>query len=130
MLSKARHAVFACNGGVPRVHVIDGTLDEGLLGEVFDNHGYGTLIHANEYDNIRPAKRKDVHAIQMLTRQAVEAEELLERTKSSIERHLDDYFIFEIDKNPRGLRGASCLSRREPGRALACLYVSPSHDEN
>ena len=50
MLSKARHAVFACNSGVPRVHVIDGTLDEGLLGEVFDNHGYGTLIHANEYE--------------------------------------------------------------------------------
>ena len=127
MLSKARHAVFACNGGVPRVHVIDGTLDEGLLGEVFDNHGYGTLIHANEYDNIRPAKRKDVHAIQMLTRQAVEAEELLERTKSSIERQLDDYFIFEIDKNP-----VACVAlhvyREENQGELACLYVSPSHE--
>jgi len=127
MLSKARHAVFACNGGVPRVHVIDGTLDEGLLGEVFDNHGYGTLIHANEYDNIRPAKRKDVHAIQMLTRQAVEAEELLERTKSSIERQLDDYYIFEIDKNP-----VACVAlhvyREENQGELACLYVSPSHE--
>ena len=127
MLSKARHALLACNGGVPRVHVIDGTLDEGLLGEVFDNHGYGTLIHANEYDNIRPATRKDVHAIQMLTRQAVEAEELLERTKSSIERHLDDYFIFEIDKNP-----VACVAlhvyREENQGELACLYVSPSHE--
>ena len=127
MLSKARHAVFACNGGVPRVHVIDGTLDEGLLGEVFDNHGYGTLIHANEYDNIRPAKRKDVRAIQLLTRQSVEAEELLERTKSSIERQLDDYFIFEIDKNP-----VACVALhayREEGKGeLACLYVSPSHE--
>jgi amino-acid N-acetyltransferase len=127
MLSKARHAVLACNSGVPRVHVIDGALDEGLLGEVFDNHGYGTLIHANEYDNIRPAKRKDVHAIQMLTRQAVEAEELLERTKSSIERHLDDYFIFEIDKNP-----VACVAlhvyREENQGELACLYVSPSHE--
>ena len=127
MLSKARHALLACNGGVPRVHVIDGTLDEGLLGEVFDNHGYGTLIHANEYDNIRPARKKDVHAIQMLTRQAVEAEELLERTKSSIERHLDDYFIFEIDKNP-----VACVAlhvyREENKGELACLYVSPSHE--
>ena len=56
MLSKARHAVLACNGGVPRVHVIDGTLDEGLLGEVFDNHGYGTLIHAN--DTTTSARRR------------------------------------------------------------------------
>jgi len=127
MLSKARHALLACNGGVPRVHVIDGTLDEGLLGEVFDNHGLGTLIHANEYDNIRPARKKDVHAIQMLTRQAVEAQELLERTKSSIERRLDDYFIFEIDKNP-----VACVAlhvyREENQGELACLYVSPSHE--
>jgi len=127
MLSKARHAVLACDGGVPRVHVIDGTLDEGLLGEVFDNHGYGTLIHANEYDNIRPAKRKDVHAIQMLTRQAVEAEELLTRTKSSIERQLDDYFIFEIDKNPVACVALHVYPEENLGE-LACLYVSPSHE--
>jgi amino-acid N-acetyltransferase len=127
MLSKARHAVLACNGGVPRVHVIDGTLDEGLLGEVFDNHGYGTLIHANEYDNIRPAKRKDVRAIQMLTRQAVEAEELLERTKSSIERRLDDYFIFEIDQNPVACVALHVYPDQNQGE-LACLYVSPSHE--
>ena len=127
MLSKARHAVLACNGGVPRVHVIDGTLDEGLLGEVFDNHGYGTLIHANEYDNIRPAKRKDVHAIQMLTRQGVEAQELLERSRSSIERNLDDYFIFEIDKNPVACVALHVYPEENKGE-LACLYVSPSHE--
>ena len=127
MLSKARHAVLACDGGVPRVHVIDGTLDEGLLGEVFDNHGYGTLIHANEYDNIRPAKRKDVHAIQMLTRQAVEAEELVKRTRSSIERQLDDYFIFEIDKNPVACVALHVYPEENLGE-LACLYVSPSHE--
>jgi amino-acid N-acetyltransferase len=127
MLSKARHAVLACNGGVPRVHVIDGTLDEGLLGEVFDNHGYGTQIHANEYDNIRPAKRKDVHAIQMLTRQGVEAQELLERSRSSIERNLDDYFIFEIDKNPVACVALHVYPEENKGE-LACLYVSPSHE--
>jgi amino-acid N-acetyltransferase len=127
MLSRARHALLACNGGVPRVHVIDGTLDEGLLGEVFDNHGYGTLIHANEYDNIRPARKKDVHAIQMLTRQAVEAEELLKRTKSSIERNLDDYFIFEIDKNPVACVALHIYPEENKGE-LACLYVSPSHE--
>src|SRR5262249_11709286 len=60
MLSKAQHAIGACHAGVPRVHVINGTLDEGLLGEVFSNHGLGTLIYANEYEHIRPAKKKDV----------------------------------------------------------------------
>ena len=37
MLSKAQHAAAGCNAGVPRVHVINGTLDEGLLAEVFSN---------------------------------------------------------------------------------------------
>jgi amino-acid N-acetyltransferase len=39
MLSRAQHAVQACNAGVPRVHIVDGRLEEGLLAEVFDNHG-------------------------------------------------------------------------------------------
>ena len=39
MLSKVQHATAACNAAVPRVHVINGTLEEGLLGEVFSNHG-------------------------------------------------------------------------------------------
>jgi amino-acid N-acetyltransferase len=35
MISKARHAAAACNAGVPRVHIINGRVDEGLLAEVF-----------------------------------------------------------------------------------------------
>jgi len=127
MLSKAQHATTACNAGVPRVHVINGTLDEGLLGEVFSNHGQGTLIYANEYEHIRPAKKKDVRAIQLLTKQAVEADELVKRTKTMIEKSLSDYFIFEIDKNP-----LACVALHvypEENKAeLACLYVSSSHE--
>ena len=78
---------------------------------MFSNHGLGTLIYANEYEDIRPAKKKDVRAIQMLTKQAVEAEELVKRSKAMIEKSLGDYFIFEIDKNPGRLRRASRLSR-------------------
>src|SRR5262249_48121057 len=100
MLSKAQYAIAACRAGVPRVHFINGTLHEGLLGEVFSNHGLGTVIHANEYEHIRPAKKKDVRAIQLLTKQAVEADELVKRTKAMIEKSLGDYFMFEIDRNP------------------------------
>ena len=48
-------------------------------------------------ENIRPARKKDVRAIQMLTRRAVEADELLRRSNAVIEKSLGDYFIFEID---------------------------------
>jgi amino-acid N-acetyltransferase len=127
MLSKAQHAIAACNAGVPRVHVINGTLDEGLLGEVFSNHGLGTLIYANEYEHIRPAKKKDVRAIQMLTKQAVEAEELLKRSKATIEKSLSDYFIFEIDRNPVACVALHVYPEQDQCE-LACLYVSSAHE--
>jgi amino-acid N-acetyltransferase len=127
MLSKAQHATQACIAGIPRAHVINGTLDEGLLGEVFSNHGLGTLIYANDYENIRPAKKKDVRAIQSLTKQAVEAEELLKRTRAMIEKSLGDYYIFEIDKNPVACVALHVYPEEKQGE-LACLYVASSHE--
>ena len=127
MLSKAQYAAAAGHAGVPRVHVINGTLDEGLLAEVFSNHGLGTLIYANEYEQIRAAKKKDVRAIRMLTRQAVEADELVRRTKGMIERNLEDYYIFEIDRNPVACVALHVYPEQNQGE-LACLYVSSSHE--
>ncbi len=127
LLSKAQHAAAACRAGVQRVHVINGRVDEGLLAEVFSNEGIGTLIYANEYEQIRPAKKKDVRAIQMLTRKAVEAEELLKRSRASIEKSLGDYFIFEIDRNPVACIALHAYPEHGKGE-LACLYVASSHE--
>ncbi|HKW30760.1 MAG TPA: amino-acid N-acetyltransferase [Verrucomicrobiae bacterium] len=127
ILSKAQHAVAACKAGVPRVHIINGRVDEGLLAEVFSNDGIGTLIYANEYQQIRPAKKKDVRAIQLLTKSAVETEELVKRSKASIEKNLTDYFIFEIDKNPVACVALHIYPDHKKGE-LACLYVNSSHE--
>jgi amino-acid N-acetyltransferase len=127
ILSKAQHAVLACKTGVPRVHIINGKVDEGLLAEVFSNDGIGTLIYANEYQQIRPAKKKDVRAIQLLTKAAVEAEELVKRSKAAIEKNLGDYFIFEIDKNPVACVALHAYPEQKKGE-LACLYVNSSHE--
>jgi amino-acid N-acetyltransferase len=127
LLSKAQHAAAACKSGVPRVHVINGKVDEGLLAEVFSNDGIGTLIYANEYQQIRPAKKKDVRAIQLLTKAAVESDELVKRTRAVIEKSLGDYFIFEIDKNPVACVALHVYPEQNKGE-LACLYVNPSHE--
>ena len=125
-VSKARHAVAACQAGVPRVHVIDGRVDEGLLAEVFSNEGIGTLVHANEYRQIRKARKKDVRSIEQLIRASVENEELLPRSRAEIERQIGDYFLFEVDKNP-----VACVALHVyPGQKgeLACLSVRGSHE--
>jgi len=127
MVSKARHAAAACAAGVQRVHIVNGREDEGLLAEVFSNEGIGTLIYANEYEQIRPAKKKDIRAIQQLTKKAVEAEELVRRTRGEIEKNLVDYFIFEIDRNPVACVALHVYPGQEKGE-LASLYVNPSHE--
>jgi amino-acid N-acetyltransferase len=127
MVSKARYAAAACAAGVHRVHIVNGREDEGLLAEVFSNEGIGTLIYANEYEQIRPAKKKDIRAIQLLTKKAVEAEELVRRTRSEIEKNLADYYIFEIDKNPVACVALHIYPAQQKGE-LASLYVDPSHE--
>jgi amino-acid N-acetyltransferase len=129
LLSKALHAVAACKAGVPRVHVINGKVDEGLLAEVFFNEGIGTLIYANEYQQIRRAMKKDVRAIQLLTKQGVDSSELVKRTRAMIEKNLADYFIFEIDKNPVACVALHVFPEQKIGE-LACLYVGSSNENH
>ena len=126
-VSKARHAVAACRFGVPRVHVISGRVDEGLLAEVFSNEGIGTLVFANEYRQIRRARRQDVRHIQQLIQASVESEELLPRSRAAIERQLEDYFIYEVDRNPIACVALHVYGAEKKGE-VACLRVRPSHE--
>lgn len=127
LVSKAASAAAACKNGIPRVHIVSGREDEGLLAEVFSNDGIGTLIYANEYQQIRRALKKDIRTILRLIQSSVASEELVKRTRSSIEKHLGDYYMFEIDKNP-----VACVALHtypDCGKGeVACLYVHPSHE--
>ena len=127
MHSKAVHSAAACRAGIQRVHIINGRVDEGLLAEVFSNEGIGTLIYANEYQQIRRAMKKDVRAIQLLTKQSVASAELVKRTRTSIEKHLTDYYIFEIDKNPVACVALHVYADQGKGE-LAHLFVNASHE--
>jgi amino-acid N-acetyltransferase len=126
-LSKAAHAAAACQAGVQRVHVINGRVDDGLLAEVFSNEGIGTLVYANEYQQVRKALKKDVRHIQLLTKDSVANEELVKRTRASVEKSLGDYYIFEIDKNPVACVALHVYAEQKKGE-LACLYVSKAHE--
>ena len=127
MISKARHAAAACHAGVQRVHIINGRVDEGLLAEVFSNEGIGTLIYANEYQQIRRAMKKDIRSILLLTKNSVATDELVKRTRTAIEKQLNDYYIFEIDRNPVACVALHTYPEQSKGE-LAYLYVNPSHE--
>jgi amino-acid N-acetyltransferase len=126
-VSKLEQAVRAGKGGVPRIHIIDGRVEEGLLAEVFSNEGIGTLIHANEYQAMRRAQRKDARAIFNLIQAGVESDELLRRTRSDIERQIEDFFVFEVDRNP-----AACVAvhfyPEEKKAEMACVCVDAKYE--
>ena len=126
-ISKATYAAAACRSGVPRVHIINGRVDEGLLAEVFSNEGIGTLIYANEYQQVRRAMKKDVRNILTMIRNSVETDELVKRSRAAVEKQLGDYYIFEIDKNPVACVALHLYPEQRKGE-LACLYVQPSHE--
>ena len=127
ILSKMSSAASACQAGVPRVHIINGRLDESLVAEVFSNEGVGTLIYANQYEQIRRALKKDVRHILQLTKNSVRNEELTKRTRASIEKQIGDYYIFEIDRNPVACVALHVYTEQKKGE-LACLYVNASHE--
>jgi len=126
-LSKLTSAVKALRGGVPRVHIIDGRVEEGLLAEVFSNEGIGTLVHTNEYQAIRRAFKKDARAIFALIKASMENDELLPRTQAEIERQTGDFYVFEVDGAVAGC--AALHHHPDTGKAeIAAVCVSTKYE--
>jgi amino-acid N-acetyltransferase len=128
MLSKLRYAALACQEGVPRVHIVDGTQDEALLAELFSNEGVGTMIHGDEYQQIRKARASDVPALLSMMQQSVDDAALVPRSRDQIQSKIKDFFVLELDGNPVG--SVAVHTYEEEGRKiaeLACLFVRRSH---
>jgi amino-acid N-acetyltransferase len=71
--------------------------------------------------------KKDVRSILNLTKASVATTELVKRTRATIEKQLGDYYLFEIDKNTVACIALHVHADQKKGE-LACLYVSPSHE--
>ena len=120
---KVESAARACRAGIPRVHLLDGHINEALLAELFSGEGVGTMVHTNEYRHIRPARRADVRRIMALIRQSVVSEELVRRTRADIESRVGDYYVMELDKNLVGCVAMHAFPEADAAE-LACLYVA------
>lgn len=128
LLSKLRYGALACQEGVPRVHIVDGSQDEALLAELFSNEGVGTMIHADDYQQIRKACASDVPSLVSMMQQSMEEAALVPRTRDQIQARIKDFFVLETDGNPIGC-GAVHTYEEETRKVaeLACLFVRRSH---
>lgn len=129
MLSKLRYGAMACTEGVPRVHIVDGTQEEVLLAELFSNEGVGTMIHADDYQQIRKARTADIPALMSMMRQSVEDAALAPRSKQQIQQRIGDFFVLELDGHPVGTVAVHTYDQADGRRIaeLACLLVRRSH---
>ena len=127
LLSKLKRSVRACREGVNRVHLINGNRDDALLAELFSNEGIGTMVFADDYQQIRSATPADVDEMLLMMRHAVEEEQLVERNKNEILDHLEDYIVMEIDGNVVGV-GALHAYSEEKVAELACIHVKNDHE--
>ncbi|MEY2607116.1 MAG: amino-acid N-acetyltransferase [Verrucomicrobiota bacterium] len=125
LASKLEHAAEASQYGIPRVHLLNGTINEALLAEIFSNGGIGTMIYSNEYEQIRRVYKKDVRAVISLIQQSIRNEELLRRTRAEILADIDDYWVLEIDRHIVGCVAMYPYPEQKIAE-LACLYVSRS----
>jgi amino-acid N-acetyltransferase len=128
LLSKLRHAALACQEGVPRVHIVDGTQDEALLAELFSNEGVGTMIHADDYQQVRKARSADVPALLSMMQQSMDDAALVPRTREQVQAKIKDFFVLELDGNPIG--SVAVHDFEEGGMKMAeiaSLFVRRSH---
>jgi amino-acid N-acetyltransferase len=102
-------------------------VEEGLLAEVFSNEGVGTLIHANEYQAIRQAHRMDAGAIFQLLQRAMLNDEVARRTRSDIERQVNDYFLFEVDGHLAACAALHLYPEQDKAE-LAAVCVDPKFE--
>ena len=129
LLSKSKQALRGIKADLARIHILDGRQHDGLIREVFSNEGVGTLIYANEYQQIRQATRDDVPLIYHLTRSGVAKEELVHRSMSSIGEHIESFYVYEIDGNIMACVLLDQFEDAPETREICSLFVHPLYQK-
>jgi amino-acid N-acetyltransferase len=101
-------AYDACRSGVKRVHIVDGRVEGMVLKEIFSNRGLGTMVYANQLDNIRPMTHADIPDTLRIMEPLVEEQALVPRSAEDLEAHLDEFVVYEVDGT---IHGCGSLAR-------------------
>lgn len=120
-------AIYGCQSGVSRVHILNRKIDGALLIELFSRDGIGTLISSTEFETLRPAVLADIPGILELITPLIQQGYLIARSVEHIEININDYIVIDRD----GLIiGCTALHPIDQQSALiACLAVHPDYQK-
>lgn len=116
----------ACDGGVPRAHVISASEDGSLLKELFTRDGSGTMVYRDSYETIRRARIEDVHGILRLIEPLESDGILVKRSRELLEREIHCFTVMEKDGLIIGCAALYPFSDPSAGE-LACMAVHPDY---
>ena len=123
LLAQARET---CSHGVKRVHIVDGNLDGVILQEVFSNLGVGTMVYANQYEQIRKVRPDEIASVLRIMEPWVQAGRLIRRTHSGLLDEADSIYVYEVDGALHGSVGFKPYNERQAeiaGLAVDEQYV-------
>lgn len=90
-------SVKACNAGVVRSHIVNGSVDGSLPCEIFSDLGTGTMIYKSNYGGIRTMTHEDIPSVLNLMRPFIEKSIILARTEQDLLDYCEDYIVYEMD---------------------------------
>lgn len=116
----------ACDGGVPRAHVISSQEDGALLKELFTRDGSGTMVYRDSYETIRRARIEDVQGIFKLIEPLEHDGILVKRSRELLERELHCFTVMEKDGVIIGCAALYPFSEPDAGE-LACVAIQKAY---
>lgn len=121
-------AIYGCQAGVNRVHILNRKVDGALLIELFSRDGIGTLISSTEFEIIRPARISDIPGILELITPLIQQGYLIARSVEHLEININDYIVIDRDGLIIGCTALHKIGQQQTG-LIACLAVHPEYQK-
>lgn len=118
----------ACRDGVRRAHLVERRQDGAILQELFTREGRGTLVTADVYEGMRPARSEDIPGLLGLLGPLEEQGFLVRRSKETLEQEIDHFTVVERDGMIIGCAAIEAFQPENVGE-LYCLAVHPRYRE-
>ncbi len=118
------HAIEAVRAGVPRAHVVSHKVAGSILIELFTHDGSGSMITAEDLEQLRTATIDDVGGILQLIEPLEADGTLVRRGRELLEREISRFFVLEHDRVILGCAALYPFPKERAGE-LACLAVRP-----
>ncbi len=124
----ARHlqsAATAVRRGVRRVHLVARS-DGALLAELYTRDGIGTMVTAETYEGLRPARFDDIPGILELIAPLEAEGALVRRSREQLELEADRFVVIERDG---AVIGCGALYPQPDGGSgeIACVAIAPDY---